>query len=265
MAQKPDGSSSYKGYAYRKYRNTYFTSKLRIEKLDAETGENILHDGAFFALYAAEREDGQDTDGLIKFYEQETLIKGSKEFLEAMGATQITPAARVLPDIGGLWTGYVPAGTPICSEAEQIILTDQSGRRTGLFEAFTTTRDGMQVKEEDLTQTAIQDQNTGYLVTPQPLGAGTYVLCEVRPPAGYVRTKPVAIEIYSDKISYYLDGDRDNRVAASIYEDETGEGPQGIKDTARIYVGNTPIRLEISKIKVKDQTVTYKTNPHAFR
>ena len=260
MAQKPDGSSSYKGYAYRKYRNTYYTSKLRIEKLDAETGENILHDGAFFALYAAEREDGQDTDGLIKFYEQETLIKGSKEFLEAMGATQITPAARALPDIGGLWTGYVPAGTPICSEAEQIILTDQSGRRTGLFEAFTTTRDGIQAKEEDLTQTAIQDQNTGYLVTPQPLGAGTYVLCEVRPPAGYVRTKPVAIEIYSDKISYYLDGDRDNRVAASIYEDETGEGPQGIEDTARIYVGNTPIRLEISKIKVKDQTVTYKTN-----
>ena len=25
-------------------------------------------------------------------------------------------------------------------------------------------------------------------------------------------------------------------------------------------MGNTPIRLEISKIKVKDQTVTYKTN-----
>ena len=72
-----------------------------------------------------------------------------------------------------MWTGYVPAGTPICSEAEQIILNDQSGRRTGLFEAFTTTRDGEQANEEDLTQTAIQDQNTGYLVTPQPLGAGT--------------------------------------------------------------------------------------------
>ena len=47
-------------------------------------------------------------------------------------------------------------------------------KRQGLFEAFTTTRDGMQVKEEDLTQTAIQDQNTGYLVTPQPLGADVY-------------------------------------------------------------------------------------------
>ena len=85
MAQKPDGSSSYKGYAYHKYRNTYYTSKLRIEKLDAETGENILHDGAFFALYAAEREDGQDTDGLIKFYEQETLIKGSKRVFRGHG------------------------------------------------------------------------------------------------------------------------------------------------------------------------------------
>ena len=146
-----------------------------------------------------------------------------------MGATQITPAARALPDIGGLWTGYVPAGTPICSEAEQIILTDQSGRRTGLFEAFTTTRDGMQVKEEDLTQTAIQDQNTGYLVTPQPLGAGTYVLCEVRPPAGYVRTKPVAIEIYSDKISYYLDGDRDNRVAPPFTRTRRVRGRRELK------------------------------------
>lgn len=260
MTPNADGSSSYQGYGYRKFRNTFYTSQLRIEKIDTETGENILHDGAIFTLYAADREDGEDTDGQVKFYENETLIKGSKEFLEAMGATQITRAARALPEIGGMWTGYVPAGTPICSEAEQIILTDQSGRRTGLFEAFTTTRDGEQANEEDLTRTAIQDQNTGYLVTPQPLGAGTYVLCEVRPPAGYARSKPVAIEIYSDKISYYLDGDKDNRVVAAIYEDGTGEGPHEINDTARIYVGNTPIRLEVLKVKDKDLTITYKTD-----
>ena len=96
-------------------------------------------------------------------------------------------------------------------------------------------------------------------MTPQPLGAGTYVLCEMRPPSGYARTKPIAIEIYSDKISYYLNGSRDSRVTAAVYEDGIGQGPEGAADTGRIYVGNTPIRLEVSKIKEKGRTVTYCT------
>ncbi|MEY8354714.1 SpaA isopeptide-forming pilin-related protein [Lachnospiraceae bacterium 54-53] len=259
--QNGDGTSSYKGYAYRKYRNTFYTSRLRIEKLDSETGENLLHDGALFALYAASREDGENTDGLVKFYETDTRIGGSKEFLEAMGARNMTQT-------GDKWTGTVPAGTPICKESEQVILTDQKGQRTGQFEAFTTTRDGIQAEESDLTKTSYQNQNTGYLVTPQPLGAGTYVLCEIKPPAGYVRTKPVAIEIYSDQTTYYLDGNRDSRVSAAIFDsvprsigqNQEGEGPQGLTDTARIYIGNTPVRLEVSKIKDSNQTVTYKTN-----
>lgn len=257
--QNPDGSSGGMGYGYRKFRNTFYRSRLRIEKLDSETGENILHDGAVFSIYAAEREDGENTDGLVRFYETDTLIKGSREFLEAMGAEEITRAARELPETGGLWTGIVAAGTPACSEREQIILLDAKGRRTGKFEAYTTTRDGIQAGEENSEELSWQDQNTGYLMTPQPLGAGTYVLCEMRPPSGYVRTKPIAIEIYSDKISYYLNGNRDGRVAAAIYEEGTGQTTEGAKDTARIYVENTPIRLEISKIKEKDQTVTYRT------
>ena len=44
------------GYADGKYRNTFYAAKLRIEKLDSETGENILHDDAVFAIYAASRE-----------------------------------------------------------------------------------------------------------------------------------------------------------------------------------------------------------------
>ncbi len=252
-ALSPNGESSYKGFGYTKFYNRFFKTKLRIEKLDSETGENLLHDGALFALYAASREDGEYTDGLVKFYEADTRIEGSKEFLVAMGARNIALEGNVLK-------GTVPAGTPICKESEQVILTDQEGRRTGEFEVFTTTRDGPQAKEEDLTETSYQDQNTGYLITPQPLGAGTYVLCEVKPPAGYVRTKPVAIEIYSDKTTYYLDGNRDNRVTAAVYKDKTGEGPQGVTDMARIHVGNTPVRLEVSKIKDSNQSVTYKTN-----
>ena len=257
--QNPDGSSGGMGYGYRKFRNTFYRSRLRIEKLDSETGENILHDGAVFTIYAADREDGENTDGLARFYETDTQIKGSREFLEAMGASEITRAARGLPEPGGLWTGIVAAGTPICSEREQIVMVDAKGRRTGEFEAYTTTRDGVQAEEENPAELSWQDQNTGYLMTPQPLGAGTYVLCEMRPPSGYARTKPIAIEIYSDKISYYLNGSRDSRVTAAVYEDGIGQGPEGAADTGRIYVGNTPIRLEVSKIKEKGRTVTYCT------
>ena len=251
-APNGNGSSSYKGYGYRKFKNTFYSSRLRIEKLDSETGENILHDGAVFALYAASREEGENTDGKVKFYETDTRIGGSKEFLEAMGASDIIQS-------GESYSGLVPAGSPVCEEGEQVVLSDEQGRRTGQFEAFTTTRDGVQAREGDLTSTSYQDQNTGYLITPQPLGAGTYVLCEIKPPAGYVRSKPVAIEIYSDQITYYLDGNRDSRVAAAIYEDNNQTGAN-VEDTARIYIGNTPVRLEVSKIKDSNHTVTYKTD-----
>lgn len=260
MTPAPDGRGSFKGYAYKKYRNTFYKSFLRIEKLDSETGEGILHDGALFALYAASREDGEDTEGRVRFYERDTLVRGSKEFLEAMGASMILPMARGSLGPGLCYTGVVPAGTPVCTEEEQIVLSDEEGRKTGQFEAFLTTRDGLMAEEENPSGRAFQDQNAGYLITPKPLGAGTYVLCEIKPPAGCVRTKPVAIEIYSDQVSYYLNGNRDSRVAAAIYEDETGEGPVGKEDTARVYVANTPIRLEVSKIKAPEPTVTYRTD-----
>ncbi|MFW6677634.1 SpaA isopeptide-forming pilin-related protein [Lacrimispora sp. AGF001] len=243
----PNGESSYKGFGYTKFNNRFYKARLRIEKLDAETGENILHDGALFALYAASREEGANTDGKIKFYETDTWIEGSKEFLKAMGAAGIVQS-------GETYSGLVSAGTTICEEEEQVFLSDKEGRRTGQFEAFTTMRDGLQAQEGNLASTSYQDQNTGYLVTPQPLGAGTYVLCEIKPPAGYVRTKPVAIEIYSDQTTYYQDGKRDERVAAAIYENNALD-----EDTARIYVGNTPIRLEVSKLKDSAKTVTYQT------
>jgi uncharacterized surface anchored protein len=243
----PNGESSYKGFGYTKFNNRFYKARLRIEKLDSESVENILHDGAMFALYAASREDGANTDGKVKFYEADTWIGGSKEFLEAMGAAQIVQS-------GEIYSGLVPAGTPICEEGEQVFLSDKEGRRTGQFEAFTTMRDGLQAQEGNLSITSYQDQNTGYLVTPQPLGAGIYVLCEIKPPAGYVRTKPIAIEIYSDQTTYYQDGKWDERVAAAIYENNVID-----EDTARIYVGNTPIRLEVSKIKDSASSVTYQT------
>ncbi|MBS5064248.1 MAG: cell wall protein, partial [Hungatella hathewayi] len=286
---KPDGESSYKGFAYTKLRNRFFSSKLRIEKLDSETHENILHDDAIFNIYAAERDDSPGGTGQVKFYEEDTTIAGSLEFLTAMGAVNIAPLMRSMthsfflespvsspPDgPGTLYSGQVPAGTPVCKESEQIILTDRKGSKTGDFKSFTTTRDGLMKDMESGNGLFYADQNTGYLETPQPLGAGVYVLCEMKPPSGYVRTRPVAIEIYSDAVTYYKEGNRDSRVAAAIYEYPSdnptahGNKPQDMIPMARINVENTPIKLTVEKVKessvntadtTKDKTVTYKVS-----
>ena len=59
-------------------------------------------------------------------------------------------------------------------------MTDASGEKTGQFKAYTTTKDRGKANGV---------QNVGYLETPRPLGAGRYVLCEIKAPAGYVRSK----------------------------------------------------------------------------
>ena len=100
-----------------------------------------------------------------------------------------------------------------------------------------------------------QDQNVGYLELPQPLGVGVYVLAEVDPPAGYARSKPIAIEVYSDKITYYKEGTKDSRVLAVVYEDDAdhqttnANKPEDKVNVAQVYVENTPIRLEVEKVK----------------
>lgn len=276
---------TFQGYADRKFLNTFYSAKLRIEKLDSETGENILHDEALFAIYGAERDESKTGEGLVKFYEKPTVISGSKAFLEAMGAKDMHTLARGIPDPdiakGALWYGTVPEGTPVCREVEQIVLQDENGNKTGEFRAFTTMRDGpMKPEPDEFPADGMQserefisaDQNTGYLKLPQPLGAGVYVLAEIKPPSGYVRSRPIAIEIYSDRVTYYLDGDRDDRVAAAVYEAEPHLGQQKQEpapgqhkqepagDQARIYVGNTPVRLEVSKKKTDEKTVTYRVS-----
>ena len=281
----PDGAATYRGFTYGKFVNRFFTSKLRIEKIDSETHENILHDGALFNLYAASREELENGQGAVKFTTEPTLFTGTKEFLTAMGADNIQPIARrgiagwidritgKVNDIGTLYSGMVPAGTPICHESEQIILGDEYGNKTVAFKTYSTTRDGKMRKEMSDTGFSYQDQNVGYLELPQPLGAGVYVLAEVDPPAGYVRSKPIAIEVYSDKVTYYKEGMQDKRVLAVLYESDAdhpttnANKPQDQVNVAQIYVENTPIRLEVEKVKessigkshtTTDKTVSYK-------
>ncbi|MEW4411273.1 SpaA isopeptide-forming pilin-related protein [Clostridium sp. AN503] len=277
------GESFYKGFGYTKFRNRLYTAKLRIEKLDSETHENILHDGALFNIYAAKRDDSRDGNGEILFYDTDTTITGTREFLEAMGADHIQQIMRRSSWIdrltgkeygpGNLYSGVVPAGTPVCQEPEQIALGDSYGLQTVAFKAYSTVRDGKMKTEENNTGAEYQLQTVGYLETPQPLSAGCYVLCEVKAPSGYARTKPVAIEIYSDKVTYYKEGNRDSRILAALYEYESdhqtanGSKPQDTVNVARINVENQPVKLQVEKLKessittantTADKTVTFK-------
>ena len=115
-------------------------------------------------------------------------------------------------------TNMHPKGTPICVESERIMLTDKIGNRTGQMTVYSTMNDVEVTTEENADAKEYVNQNTGYFVTPQPIGAGVYVLAEIKAPAGYVRSKPVAYEVYSDKTSYYVDGDMYSKTDAVRYE-----------------------------------------------
>ena len=241
-------SKDFTGYADVKERNSYYVSYLRVNKVDSETGEYILHDDAIFGLYAASRytsfdeieEDAkliEDADerarflmqfkpGDAKFYLKDTYIVGSKEFLEAMGATDLqistgrarTPIVESQEDTGHTYTGLVRKGTPVCVESERIDLSDDFGKKTGQMTVWSAKAD---VKMDDPVTGELKDygdQNVGYFKTSQPVSAGVYVLAEIKPPAGYARSKPVAIEVYSDETSYYVDGDMYAKVAAVRYD-----------------------------------------------
>ena len=220
------------GLADVRFTNALYTLKLRIEKLDSETGENILHDGAVFGLYAASRYTTQEEVdeaiangasettkiGNAKYYLKDTTITGTYEFLKAMGADNIKPYTRIFGEETNQFSGTVPAGTPVCLENEQIVLYDKIGTKTGDMTVYTTTNDIQMIGEEDVTK-LYKDQNVGYFVTPQPIGAGVYVLAELKPPTGYSRTKPIAVEVYSDEVTYYINGDMNTRVNATIYKE----------------------------------------------
>ena len=304
VVREPESGPDSLDYANVRFRNRLYTARLRLEKLDSDTHENILHDGAVFRIYAAKRDDTKDGEGRVLFYEEDTQIIGSEEFLTAMGAADIRPVlrgrnlwshlievpentnrsaagARGITDgleTTELCTGVVPAGTPVCEESEQILLGDRFGLQTGVMKAFVTVRDGLVSRPGSNSENAgggsletgsenvpgggmeYQLQTVGYLNTPQPLSAGTYVLCETRPPVGYARSKPVALELYSDQVAYYQRGTPDSRVLAAIYEDPADAQttyktkPQDEIHTARIYLENEPIRLQVKKLAAQAES-----------
>ncbi len=243
--QKDD--KSWTGYGEKSFLDRKYYADVRIEKLDAETGEPILYDDAVFGIYRAERNEAENGDGAVTCYTADTMILGSRYFLEAMGAKEIRPFARKAPGAGELFYGTVPAGTPVCHEEDLVSFTDRDGLQTGTLLAIPTIRD---IAEKGILQAA------GYAKTPNPLPAGVYVLAEIKAPSGYVRLGPVAVEIYSDRI-LYSGGWTEEKTAASVYgyeQDPKGIHPKNVTDTARIYAENTATILEVSKTKTIDTT-----------
>lgn len=220
-----DGSFNFVSFANMDFENEFYGSRIRIEKLDSETGENILHDGALFKIYAAKRD-----------------VSGN-------GTTGVGGTGDVLFD---------EDGAPLYDETEQIIMRDETGAEVGIFKAYSTVRDGEVEQEDGSFQN--EKQGVGYIELPQMLGAGCYVLVEQNPPEGYVRSKPIAIEVYSDSVEYYDDGEPDKKIPAVKYQYVKVIGNDGkpvVEDMHQMFVKDQPIHVEIHKVESGSDTITY--------
>lgn len=226
-------AAEFSGFADVNAVNELYSTRLRIEKLDSETRENILHDDAVFSIYKAERDL---KTGDVLTYTEDTEITGSGDFVFGYCIRDsITEAGN------GFYKGRVAAGTPICSESG---LVTPAGCKS-----FSTSVKAAGKKEETNLYTIPETyitQIAGYLETEKPLGAGTYVLIETKAPSGYVRTAPVAIEIYSDRVTYYTEGEK---TEALKFEDEK---------KSKLYVLDSPIRLTVEKVKESSEGSAYK-------
>jgi len=221
-----DGSFNFVSFANMDFENEFYGSRIRIEKLDSETGENILHDGALFKIYDAKRD-----------------VSGT-------GTSSVKGTGDVIFDKNGI---------PLYDESEQIIMRDETGAEVGIFKAYSTVRDGEAEQEDGSLKN--EKQCVGYIELPQMLGAGCYVLVEQNPPEGYVRSKPIAIEVYSDQVEYYEDGDPGKKVPAVKYQYVKAIGKDGktvMEDMHQMVVKDQPIHVEIHKVEQGSDTITYR-------
>ena len=263
----PAGSGenfNYVAYALEDFENKYDSSKLRIEKLDAETGENIIHSGALFKIYAAKRDvekvgtNAAAGSGKVLF--GEAVDAEGKPVVDADGVPILYP--RVGKSNGSsddLPIRLDADGVPRYDETQLIRQRDIDGNETGIFQAYSTVR-------EVVVDGQVRKEIVGYIETYKPLGAGAYVLVEVQAPDGYTKSRPVAFEIYADGASYYEeqrwnDETTDGWVAvpAMQYQYELPVSGQFNKfqteTVSQVKVMDYPSRLEIYKVEDGDSMV----------
>lgn len=271
--REPEGSLTPKGagadfnfraFAQEDFENKYYSSKLRIEKLDAETGETILQDGAIFKIYAAKRDvqkNGAGSaagSGSVLF--GEAVDEAGNPVVDANGTPVLYP--RVGPDNASrsdLPIRLDKEGIPLYDESQRIIQEDGEGNETGIFKAYSTIR-------EVVVNGQVKQETVGYIETYKPLGAGAYVLVEVKAPEGYTKSRPVAFEVYSDAVTYYEDKRETDGttagwkpVTAAKYQyavPVNGETNKFRTETvSQIKVQDYPSRIEIHKVEDGDSMV----------
>lgn len=244
------GSFNFIGFVKKHFENKLYSSKLRVEKIDGMTGENIIHDGAIFKIFAASRDvrgDGPSNvvgSGNVLF--ETVSVTGTRPELEARGDVD-----HIIWDPIRLeYTGTVTR--PVYNESEQVFMLNKSGTSVGIFKAFSTETEV--VKQDG----SISREKVGYLETYQPLGAGVYVLVEVQAPKGYQKSKPIAFEIYKDQVAYYQDGNPNERRTAERYQylnPLSYADSMQYEDHSRVTVTDQPSKLFIHKVEDGDQVV----------
>ena len=251
-------------FAQEDFEDEYFNSRLRIEKLDSETGDSIIHEGALFKIYAAKREVEKEGMGTVTgsgnvLYGEAVDWQGNP-VADADGRRILYP--RVGKNNGS--TDDLPVrldkdGIPQYDESQLIRQEDQEGNETGVFRAYSTIR-------ELVVDGQVKKVPVGYIETYKPLGAGVYVLVEIQAPKGYGKSRPVAFEVYADNVSFY----RERRNADGTtdgWEEETAVRYQyaipvagstnkvRTSTVSRIKVEDYPSRMEIHKVEDGDSLV----------
>ena len=251
-------------FAQEDFEDEYFNSRLRIEKLDSETGDSIIHDGALFKIYAAKRDVKKE--GMSAVTGSGNVLYGEAVDWQGNPVTDADGKRILYPRVGknNGSTDDLPVrldkdGIPQYDESQLIRQEDQEGNETGIFRAYSSIR-------ELVIDGQVKKVPVGYIETYQPLGAGVYVLVEIQAPEGYVKSRPVAFEVYADSISFYrerrnadgtTDGwEEDTAVRYQYAIPAAGNSEKARTQTvSRIKVEDYPSRMEIHKVEDGDSLV----------
>lgn len=169
----PSGSGAnfnYVSFAQEDVENTYFSSRLRIEKMDAETGETIFHDGALFRIYAAKRDVKKTGTGTAGGSGQ--VLFGSAVDAEGKPVKDENGKQILYPRVGADNSSEsdVPIrldedGIPLYDESQRISQLDENGIKKGIFRSYSTLK-------ELVIDGRLCEVPVGYIETARPLGAG---------------------------------------------------------------------------------------------
>ena len=258
------GDFNFVAFAQEDFEDEYYNSRLRIEKLDSETGDSIIHDGALFKIYAAKRD--VEKKGMSTVAGSGNVLYGEAVDWRGNPVTDADGKRILYPRVGknNGSTDDLPVrldkeGIPQYDESQLIRQEDQEGNETGIFRAYSTIR-------EIVIDGQVKKVPVGYIETYKPLGAGAYVLVEIQAPEGYVKSRPVAFEVYADSVSFYREKRNTDGTTDGWEEDTAVKYQYAIpvagstnkvrtRTVSRIKVEDYPSRMEIHKVEDGDSLV----------